>query len=181
MPKKFILDPKARKDLCCRLPRLLAEGKAEAAKRCVDKYHAIENSPTLHGYRIAVAEELKDTDLVQSLFEGSPKILDRARKTGPDEVPDYFTYLFSFYVARKRLEEAMSVLVAGKAYGLDKADYGMLWVRFCDKAGMIREGVASMKAYFSNKGKLSPKEIDVMRSQYPKLSKSKSFERLFGK
>ena len=181
MPKKFILDAKARKDLCCRVPRLLADGKTDAAKRCVDKYKAVTNSPTLHGYRIAVAEELKDTQLVRSLFEDSPKILNRAKKTGPDEIPDYLTYLFSFYVARKRLKDALSVLEAGKAHGLDKANYGMLWVRFCDRAGKVKEGVAAMEAYFSNKKKLSPREIDILRSQYPKLAKSKSFERLFGK
>jgi hypothetical protein len=177
--KGWVLDEKARKELCCRLPRLLRDGKTASARRLLEKHEASEDSPLLHASSIMVAEASGDREGAQRLLQGIEDTLDRAAGRGADEVRDCFLRLFAFYVSDGLLDKAEAVFDLGRRYGVGRAEYGMLWVRYCDRAGRCREGLESMETYFTGKKRLSKREIGVLRSQYPALARSAGFDRIF--
>jgi len=179
MGKNYILDDKARKDICCRVPRMLSENKLESADRLLLKYNSFNNSPVLLAYRISLAEKQENTDEITKLFKKSHKILSNAKKEHFCEISDFFVNLFSFYLQNGNLEKAYSIFKMGKEYDVEKQEYGMLWVNYYNKTGQIVEGLTALKDYLKGKKKQKPNEIEFLKKKYPNLASSPDFDQLF--
>jgi len=174
--KRYVIGEKARKALC-RVPRLLNEGRAEAALRVISKLEPAEGSPLLLAHRIACLEAAGRSDEARSAFRGRKTTLEAAKEDGPDEITPFFIHLFSVYLESDP-EAATKVFRAGKAYGVGKDDYGMLWVKYCDRTGLIVEGLDALDAYFRGKKRLTPSEIEILEERYPALAREERFEEL---
>ncbi|MHC5038673.1 MAG: hypothetical protein ACYTHM_15300 [Planctomycetota bacterium] len=175
--KRYVIGEKARKALC-RVPRLLNEGRAEAALQLLSKLEPAEGSPLLLAHRIASLEAAGRAREAKSAFQKRKATLEAAKKSGPDEIVPFFVHLFAVY-AEKDPDTASKVFRAGKAYGVGKDDFGMLWVKYCDRKGLVKEGLEALGAYFRGKKKLKPKEFKVLKDRYPVLAKDKGFKELF--
>jgi len=171
---RYILGEKVRKDLC-RVPALLNQGRAASAARLVDK-HRGPRSPMILGYDIATAETRGQRTRARKLYRSREAVLRHAARRGPDEVVWFFTYLFAFYVRRGRLTQARAVFRAGRSYGLGQSDYGMLWARYCDAAGLIAEGRATVKRILGDR-KFSAAERKFLVEHYPRLAAAGAFDR----
>ena len=173
-PVRYILGEKVRKDLC-RVPALLNRGRADSAARLLDK-HRGPRSPMILGYDIATAETRGDKTRARNLYRSRDAVLRHAARRGPTEIVSFFTYLFAFYVRRGRLTQARAVFRAGRSYGLGQSDYGMLWAMYCDAAGLIADGLATVKRILGNR-KLSAAERKFLVEHYPRLAAAGAFDR----
>ena len=173
-PARYILGEKARKDLC-RVPALLNRGRADMAAQLVDK-HRDPRSPIVLGYDIATAETGGDRVRARRLFRSREVALRHAARNGPAEIASFFTYLFSFYVGRGKLGQARAVFRAGRSHGLEQGDYGMLWARYCDAAGLIADGRATVKRVLGDR-KISAAERKFLAEHYPRLAAAGAFDR----
>ncbi len=174
-PVRYVLGAKARKELC-HVPALLNQGRADSAARLVDK-HRGPRSPMTLGFDIAIAETHGDATRARKLYRSREAVLRHAARGGPDEVVWFFTYLFAFYVRRANLTQARAVFRAGRSYGMEQSDYGMLWARYCDAAGLIDEGRATVERILG-KRKLTAAERKFLVEHYPKLAAAGAFDRL---
>jgi hypothetical protein len=174
----YILDDKSRKDLNCRVPRLIDRGKIESAQKCVAKYEDHENSPLLMAHKITVLEASGETDAARKLFRKRKKPLDAAARKGPKEVEFFFVHLFSHYLKSGNVETAEKVFRASRAFGLKKTRFGVLWFKYCDLTGRIDEGIEAMRAFFKGRRKLTAGDFAVLRSRYPKLANDRRFPRI---
>ncbi len=173
-PARYILGGKARRDLC-RVPALLNRGRADTAVQLLDK-HRYPLSPIVLGYDIATAETRGDRVRARSLYRSREAVLRHAARNGPAEIAAFFTYLFSFYVGRGKLRQARAVFHAGRSHGLEQGDYGMLWARYCDAAGLIADGRATVKRVLGER-KLSAAERKFLIEHYPRLAAAGAFDR----
>jgi len=164
---RYILGEKVRKDLC-HVPALLNQGRADSAARLVDK-HRDPRSPMILGFDIAVAETRGERTRARKLCRGRDTVLRHAARRGPDEVVWFFTYLFAFQVRHGNLTQARAVFRDGRRYGLEPSDYGMLWARYCDAAGLIDEGRTTVKRILGNK-QLTTAERKFLVEHYPRLA-----------
>ena len=171
---RYILGEKVRKDLC-HVPALLNQGRADSAARLVDK-HRDPRSPMILGFDIAVAETRGERTRARKLYRGRDTVLRHAARRGPDEVVWFFTYLFAFHVRHGNLTKARAVFRAGRSYGLGQSDYGMLWARYCDAAGLIAEGRATVKRILGDR-KFSAAERKFLVEHYPGLDEAGAFGR----
>lgn len=175
---RYVLGAKARKDLC-RVPALLNQGRADSAARLVDK-HRDPRSPMTLGFDIATAETRGERARAWKLYRGREAVLRNAARRGPDEVNWFFTYLFAFYVRRSDLVQARAIFRAGRSYGMEESDYGMLWARYCDAAGMINEGRATVERILG-KRKLTAAERKFLVEHYPRLAAAGVFDRVLAR
>ncbi|MHC4597557.1 MAG: hypothetical protein ACYS47_00990 [Planctomycetota bacterium] len=176
--KGYILGDKARKDLNCRVPRLIDQGKIESARNCVGKYQGHEDSPLLMAHRIAVLEAAGEAGEARRIFRNRKKFLKGAARKGPKEVEYFFVHLFSHYLKAEDVKTAEKVARASREYGLEKSRFGVLWFKYYDMTGRIDEGIAAMRAFFKGRKKLGAPEIAVLKSRYPRLTKDKRFARI---
>jgi hypothetical protein len=173
-PARHILSPRARKELC-RVPGLLNHGRADSAARLLDKHRGLR-SPLVLAYDIGIAETRGDKVQARSLYRSRDAVLRHAARNGPAEIAPFFTFLFAFYVGRGRLAQARAVFRAGRGYGMEQSDYGMLWARYCDAAGLIADGLETVKRVLGDK-KLSPAERKFLTEHYPRLAAAGAFDR----
>ena len=145
------------------------------AERLLDK-HRDPRSPLTLGYDIATAETRGDRARARGLYRNRDVVLCHAARNGPAEIASFFTYLFAFFVGRGKLTQARAVYNAGRSYGLDQDEYGMVWVRYCDAAGFIAEGRATVKRILGAK-KLSAAERNFLVEHYPRLAAAGAFDR----
>ena len=103
MPRRTVLSDKARKDVVCRVPRLLREGKVDAAARCLAKHGEPESSPLLLAYAIERHTVAGDEATAEALFAARDPTLRAAVESGRDEVTDFFITLFAFRVGRREI------------------------------------------------------------------------------
>lgn len=176
---RYVIDPKARKALC-RVPRLINDGRAEAALAVLDKLSPMEKSPLLLAHRIACLEAAGRSKEAKSAYRMRKSALEAAKRQGPDEIRPFFVHLFNVYL-EKDPEFAMKVFRAGKTWGVAGADYGLLWVKYCDRLGLSEEGLEAMRAYFEGKKKLDAEQIAVVKKRYPTLARASGFKKLFPK
>lgn len=174
-PPRYILEDKVRKELC-RVPALLNRGRVDLAGRLLDK-HRHPRSPVILGFDVAAAETRGQAAQAARLYRARGSVLRYAARNGPAEIGSFFTYLFAFYVGRRKLTRAMAVFRAGRAYGLAVDDYGMLWVRCCDAAGRIAEGEAAARRILGGR-RLSASERRFLDEHYPNLAAHGVFDRL---
>ena len=173
-PVRYVLGEKARKDLC-HVPALLNQGRVDSAARLLDK-HRNPRSPMILGFDIAIAETRGDKARARSLYRSRDVVLRHAARRGPTEIVSFFTYLFAFYVRHRKLTQARSIFRAGRSYGMEQDDYGMLWARYCDAAGLIAEGRATVKRILGDR-KLSAAERKFLVEHYPRLAAAGAFDR----
>jgi hypothetical protein len=176
MSVRFVLSDKARKDVVCRVPGLLREGKLAAADRCLAKYGAPQSSPLLLAYAIERHTVAGDAAAAEALFADRDGTLQPALGSGPDEVTQFFITLYAFHVGRRELAAADRVMDAGAAYGLDRDAYGLLWAKYCDLAGRIDEGLACLEAQLPARKRFDENELAFLRHRYPALAADPRYE-----
>jgi len=59
---------------------------------------------------------------------------------------------------------------------MERSDYGMLWARYCDVAGLIHEGRTTVERILGNK-RLTAAERKFLVEHYPKLAAAGAFDR----
>ncbi|GEM_PF-1298311 len=159
-------------------PGLLSPENIDAAKRCLRKGGYFKHASIVLAHMIVSAEAAGDDPRADKLYRERSNILDFAQDQGASDVAYFHLHLFSFYVTRGALDKAGRIFRDGKGYGVGKHDYGMLWVRFCDLSWDIEEGLEAMRAYFRDREKPSPRQMDALRARYPNLARAKGFDEI---
>jgi len=107
------------------------------------------------------------TDRAEVLLSGAEGML---RSATMRVVNHFFLRLFSFHLDRGEIGCARRILDAGSRYGLGWRDFGLSYVRFCDRASLAREGLTALRAYYPGLGAGDPGLQSALRLRYPFLT-----------